>query len=298
MLRRLLVPLDGSELAEAALAEAVCLAGPLGAGITLLHIVEAHAPHAVHADRHLTEAEEARRYLDAVAEKIPAGIAVDKHVHENKVEDVAGSIVEHVHELRPDLVVMCTHGRADLKRILYGSLAQQVIATGAVPVLLVPEGHSFCLGPAGARTILMPLDGERAHEEGIPLVAHLAKVLTARLHLLTVVHTAQTLRGERAATASMLPATMNLMLEMETENAQSYLAEQAGRLGLQGVSVTYSVVRGRRAEEILSAATVLSADLVVLATHGRKGAAAFWKASVAPRVLEKSAVPVLLIPAK
>lgn len=298
MLRRLLVPLDGSDLAEAALGEAVCLAVPLGAGITLLHLVEAHAPHAVHDHRHLTQAGEAHEYLDTVAAKLPATIPVEKHVHENQVQDVAQSIVDHVEELKPDLVVMCTHGRTDIRRLLYGSLAQQVVASGTVPVLMAPLGHTLCLSPAGARTILMPLDGQKAHEEGIPLVAHLARAVGARLHLLTVVHTVRNLPGERAATASMLPATMNAMLEMETENAQAYLTELAARLGAQALSVTHSVVRGKRVEEILSAATVLSADLIVLATHGKKGTQAFWNASVAPRVLEKSPIPVLLIPAK
>ena len=298
MLRRLLVPLDGSDLAEAALAEAASLAVPLGASITLLHVVEAHAPSAVHAHRHLTQAEEAHEYLDMVAATIPPTIPVEKHVHENKVEDVARGIVDHVEELKPDLVVMCTHGRTDLRRLLHGSLAQQVVASGVVPVLLVPEGYSFRLGPAGARTVLMPLDGQKAHEQGIPLVAHLARAIGARLHLLSVVHTVQSLRGEQAATASMLPATMHAMLEIEAENAKTYLAELAARLSTEALSVTHSVVRGKRVEEILAAATVLSADLVALATHGRKGTQAFWNASVAPRVLEKSPIPVLLIPAR
>ena len=298
MLRRLLVPLDGSELAEAALAEAACLAVPLGASITLLHIIEADAPHAVHDYHHLTEVQEAREYLDTAAADIPPGIPVEKHVHENKVQDVAKSIVDHVEELAPDLVVMCTHGRADLKRLLYGSLAQQVVASGTTPVLLVPQHHMFCLGPAGARTVLMPLDGDKAHEQAIPLVAHLARALSARLHLLTVVHTVSSARGEQAAAASMLPATMSAVLDMEQESAASHLAELAAILNAQGLSVTQSVVRGRRVEEILSAATVLSADLVVLATHGHKGTQAFWNASVAPRVLEKSPIPVLLVPAK
>lgn len=298
MLRRLLVPLDGSDLAEAALAEAVCLAGPLGAGITLLHIIEAHAPHAVHDHHHLTQVQEAHEYLDQVAAKLPGTIPVEKHVHENKVQDVAQSIVEHVEELAPDLVVMCTHGKADLKRLLYGSLAQQVVASGVVPVLLAPQGHTFGLGPSGARTVLMPLDGEKAHEEGIPLVVHLTRALGARLHLLTVVQTVHSLRGERAAAASMLPATMSAMLDMETDNAATYLAELAAQLSTQGLAVTHSVIRGHRVEEILLAATVLSADLIVLATHGRKGTQAFWNASVAPRVLEKSPIPVLLVPAR
>ena len=150
----------------------------------------------------------------------------------------------HVEELAPDLVVMSTHGRADLKRLLYGSLAQQVVAGGVVPVLLAPQGHTFCLGPSGARTVLMPLDGEKAHEEGIPLVVHLTRALGARLHLLTVVHTVQSLRGERAAAASMLPATMNAMLEMEAENAAIYLAELTAQLSTQGLAVTHSVIRG------------------------------------------------------
>ena len=64
MFKNLLVPLDGSSLAESALTVARFLALNLGASVTLLHIIERDAPAAVHSERHLTNSEEALVYLD------------------------------------------------------------------------------------------------------------------------------------------------------------------------------------------------------------------------------------------
>ena len=67
MFKHILVPLDGSHLAEAALAPAARIAGTLGAPVTLIHIIEQEAPREVHKDRHLTQADEAQAYLREVA---------------------------------------------------------------------------------------------------------------------------------------------------------------------------------------------------------------------------------------
>src|SRR5664280_859501 len=112
MFKHLLVPLDGSRMAEVSLPAAVSLARTLGAAVTLFHVIERDAPQDIHGERHLTSPEEARGYLDEVAARFfPADIPVERHVHVGEVNDVARSIAEHVGELCPDLIVMCTHGR-------------------------------------------------------------------------------------------------------------------------------------------------------------------------------------------
>lgn len=126
MFQQILLPLDGSRLAEAALPAAVHLALNLGASLTLIHVIECQAPPAVHGERHLTQADEARAYLDEFARRaVPAGLPVARHVHAQEVEDVAESLVEHVRELAPDLIVMCTHGRGGLRSLMFGSVAQR-----------------------------------------------------------------------------------------------------------------------------------------------------------------------------
>ena len=298
MLHNLLVPLDGSELAEAALPAAVSIATSTGAGITLLHIIEEDAPHEVHHERHLAEPGEAQKYLDDVSARlVPAGLIRQTHVHAAAARDVAGGIVQHVEELAPDIVIMCAHGRRDIWRFLYGSLAQQVLASRRIPVLLVRPGQRPIWGAPGGRQILVPLDGEEEHERGLSLIGDIARGAGAQLRLMTVVQTLSSLRGERAAAASMLPGTASVMLSIEQENAQSYLDGISARLAGQGITCQTEIARGEPAESIVERATAAKVDMIALTTHGRKGTRAFWAASVAPAVIEKSPVPILLIPA-
>ena len=90
MFKHIFIPLDGSRLAEAALPAAVFLAETLGARVTLMHVIEHDAPQEIHGDRHLSDPEEARQYLDEVAARaFPPGTDVERHVHGNEVRNVA-----------------------------------------------------------------------------------------------------------------------------------------------------------------------------------------------------------------
>ena len=139
--RTLLVPLDGSHLAEAVLPAVECLASRFHATVTLLHVLEQAARATIHGQRHLTDSAEAKTYLGGVAERLRAtGIAVTIHVHGVREGDVARSIVDHSQEINADLVILCTHGGSGLRGVLFGSIAQQVLRQGAEPILLIPPG--------------------------------------------------------------------------------------------------------------------------------------------------------------
>src|SRR5512140_3482666 len=197
MFKHLLVPLDGSKLAEAALPAAVLLSKALGATVTLLHIIEKDAPQEIHGDRHLTNNDDACRYLDDVAQKFfPPEMEVETHVHTEEVKDVARSIVDHSGEFAPDLIVLCAHGAGGWREVMVGSIAQQVIGLGKTPILLVRPGEAGTDVPS-LHKILVPLDGDASHEACLPLAAELAQRLGASLSLLNVVHTLGTLPGER-----------------------------------------------------------------------------------------------------
>src|SRR5689334_432780 len=165
MFKHILIPLDGSRLAEAALGAGIYLAGLLGATVTLLHVIERDAPREVHGDRHLRDAAEATAYLDQVAARaFPPDIHVERHVHGPEVTDVARGIAGHVGELGPDLIVMCTHGRGGLRGWMFGRIAHQVVNLGTKPVLLVQPAESGATPPFSCRRLLVPLDGNPAHE--------------------------------------------------------------------------------------------------------------------------------------
>ena len=141
MFKHILLPLDGSQLAESALPVVAYLAEKLKARVTLLHVIEKNAPTAVHGQRHLVDNEEAYQYLEEIAEKVfPDSMEVYRHVHTEEVNQVSQSIVQHSDEFAPDLIVMCAHGEGGLRDFVVGSIAQQVIAAGSIPVLfLQPE---------------------------------------------------------------------------------------------------------------------------------------------------------------
>jgi nucleotide-binding universal stress UspA family protein len=292
--KNILVPLDGSKLSEASLDAASTLAQKLGSHVTLLHVIEQGAPSEVHREHHLTDAEEARVYLDQVARSaFPASVQVETHVHTAPVSDVASSIVEHAaNEFEPDLIVTCTHGRGGMRDVLFGSIAQQVVAQGTTPLLLIkPDAAKFQL-----RRILAPLDPDSVHDEGLPLAESLARVFDAELHLLSVVPTLSTLTGEQAATSSLMPGTTQAMLDIREENARVDLQDHVEQLRAQQVKAAADVVRGDAALTILRVAEKSRADMVVLSTHGKAGMGAFWARSVAPHVAQRLKTPLLLIP--
>ena len=156
MFKNILVPLDGSKLSEASLDSAAVIAQKLKSHVMLLHVIEQDAPTEVHQEHHLTQADEAHAYLEKVASRaFPPGVKVETHVHTAPVSDVARSIVEHaLTEFKPDLIVTCTHGRSGVRDALFGSIAQQIVAQGATPLLLIrPDSPPFKL-----EKILVPLD--------------------------------------------------------------------------------------------------------------------------------------------
>jgi nucleotide-binding universal stress UspA family protein len=303
MFKHLLVPLDGSALAEAALPAAAYLAEVLGASVTLIHIIEEDAPHEIHGDRHLSQPDEAYTYLEEAARALPRGLAVACHVHTLPASDVARGIVEHVDEFAPDLIVMCTHGSGGLLGLVVGSIAQQVIAFCTTPVFLVHPGEVSHTAPTGEggvwkplRRLLVPLDGNPDHELGLSLAVGLAHACAAELHLIAAVHTAGTLTWQPAATARLLPSMTDAYLDLAQEEAVAYLQRCVGPLQGTDLSVSAEVQRGDPADVIVKTADRVQADLIVLSTHARSQMDAFWSGSVTPKVMSRTPLPLLLVP--
>jgi nucleotide-binding universal stress UspA family protein len=299
MFKHLLVPLDGSRMAEGSLAAAVSLARTFGAVVTLIHVIERGAPQDIHGERHLTSPDEARDYLGEVAARVfPADISVERHVHSSEVNDVARSIAEHAEELGPDLIVMCTHGRGGLRGLMFGSIAQQVIRLGTTPVLLVPPVTTGVPPAFSCDRLLVALDGNPEHEEGLKVAASLAKIGGAELCLIMAVHTVDTLSGEQAATAKLLPGATHALLDLAEKDAREYLHGHITALQAAGVTATADVRRGDPVIVILGASKRTRADLIVLATHGKTGMDAFWSGSATPNVTSRSDIPLLLVPVR
>jgi nucleotide-binding universal stress UspA family protein len=299
MFKSILVPLDGSKLAETAFAPAISLAQTLDAPVTLLHIIEKDAPQEVHSDRHLTQADEANSYLKKIAADPAAReIKVDTHVHTAEVKDVAVSITQHAsEEFNPDLIVMCSHGSGGFRDILFGSIAQQVLAGGKTPLLLL-QPKSADPQPFQLRRLLVPLDSESIHDESLHYALALAKAYHAEIYLLTVIPTFSTLTGKEAAVSSMLPVTATAFLEILEETSREHLQTHLNEFLRAGYNVNAEIGRGDPAEVIVSTASRIGADMILLSTHRKAGMNAFWARSVAPNVVRKTHIPLLLVPLK
>jgi nucleotide-binding universal stress UspA family protein len=295
MFRHLLVPLDGSGLAEAVLPVTAELAARFEATVTLLHVMERAAPATVHGERHLTDVSDAERYLEAVERRLALpDRPVRRHVHQAKEGDVALAIVRHAAELGVDLVVMSRHGRGGVRDLVVGSIAQQVLQRGATPIVLVRPAVGT--PPAfTCRRILVPLDGIAAHEPALDAAVELGRRFAAHLHLVIVVPTPATLSGGTAAAGTMMPLATKALLELATEGAAEYARRQIERLQMDGIEATAEVRRGDPAPNLIEAAERANADFIVMATHGRAGLEAFWEGSVSAKVTARFGRPVLLV---
>ncbi len=295
MFRHLLVPLDGSRLAETVLPAAAELATRMGAALTLLHVVESEAPARVHGERHLTVREEAAAYLEEARKWLAdQGIAADTRV-EVSPGDVAERIGREAAAIAADLVALCTHGGRGVRGLLFGRVAQQVLARGRVPVFLMPPSAQGREAAFVCRRVLVPLDGTQASEGVLPAAEALALAFDSTLVLESVIPTLSTIRGVRGATARLMPRMGAAVLDEEASDAAVYLGEIVARLEDAGIEVEGVVERGEPVRVLEDAAARHSADIFAMATHGRAGVSAIWEGSIAARLLEKSGRPLLLV---
>jgi nucleotide-binding universal stress UspA family protein len=297
LLERVLVPLDGSRLAEAVLPIATRLTDACGARISLLHAIEKGAPAQVHGERHLISSKEAEEYLAQVSQRLTAPTRqVDYHIHEVPVGDVPESIASHAEEAQSNLIILSTHGEGGIREALWGSIAQQVLQRSARPVLLVRARSDGQTAEFAPRSIMVPLDATAAAEAALPFATALARCLGAHLRLVIVVATTETVSGEQIPTATFLPATTRALLDVQEKQALAYLERLAQSIRATGVPTIAEVRRGETVAELATDTGEHGDGLVVVATHGRAGLQAIWASSVADRLLKRTRAPILLVP--
>jgi nucleotide-binding universal stress UspA family protein len=296
MFKHILVPLDGSKLAEAILPIAFFFASKFKAPVTLLHVIEQDAPDEVHRDRHLTEVSEAEEYLKGISLSfIKKRIKVNWHVHTAPVANVARSIIDHsADEYQPDLILLCAHGNSGMHDLFFGNIAQQVSAASNASVLLIKPRKNAA--PFNIRSILLPLDNESIHDKAIPFAEELATSCKAQLNLLCVIPTLGTLTGEQAATGNLMPSATSAFLDINEEIAVEHFQAHLNEFQHKGIKATASIDRGDPATVIAKTAEANLCDLIIFGSHGHTGLDAFWNRSVAASVGRKLMIPLLLIP--
>jgi nucleotide-binding universal stress UspA family protein len=286
---RILVPLDGSRLAEAVLPAACSIAEKLDARLLLLHVLERDAPATVHGEPHLYDADEAVAYLEEHAQRLrERALAAEVHVHERPVRDVAVAVDGHAHELAADLIAMCSHGRSNLRTQLIGSIAERILHGGSVPILLRtvrhPDSATFEL-----RKLLVPIDFGHDVDAALDAAISLARPYGADLVLLSVPEPLL------PAASRFLPGTTALTRAFEGDDLRRRLSELAQRLRTEDRQVRTIVAEASPAEAILHAAESLPADLIVLVTHAHTGFSSWYEPSTGQRLLRRPNLTLLLI---
>jgi len=274
MLKRILVPLDGSGLAEQALTYATAIAQATSAEITLLRVTTAHTMPGVDSRERMQGAiDEAQQYIDKEAARVSAlGFACHGVV---RVGHAAECITESARTRQVDLIVMTTHARTGPGRWILGSVAESVVAASPVPVLVQRAWQPLFGDPVlkERRRIVVPLDGSAFAETVLEPAATLARDLQAELFLLTVEDDPFSIRS-----------------------ADDYLAGVQCRMAddYPDVRVRPEVRNGDVAGAIEAAVAQLESSLVLMATHGRTGPRRAVLGSVAGKLLQDSEVPVVL----
>ncbi|KTG25126.1 universal stress protein, partial [Haloferax profundi] len=194
-------------------------------------------------------------------------------------------IVAYATDAGVDLVVMPTHGRTGLSRLVLGSTTERVVRSSEVPVLTMqPDTNTEVSYPY--ERVLVPTDGSECATAAVRFGSRLATSTNSEFHALSVVdigHLGVDIRG---------PA---LIEEYESRandliNEAATVAHEEGVDGVTAVENRVSVVRGIR-----TYIDEHDIDLVVIGTHGRRGFDRFMLGSVAEKILRRSPVPVVTI---
>ena len=297
MFDHMIVPLDGSRLAEAVLPMAVYLSTVFESQVTLVHIIEENAPLVIHGDRHLITLQESETYLENIRqEHFPSDTRARCHVHARAEQNVADGILLHQSELNPDLIIMSTHGRGGLRQIIFGSIAQQVVESGQTPVLIIRPEAVDRRKAKPIHTLFAASDNDPQHWQGLQPAFQLAKKTKARLHILGVVPTMGALSGKHATMGRLMPATTYHVLEIAESELLSFLTEKTRPLSKSDIGFSIKVSRGDPATLIIKTADAVEADIIILGTHGKAGATAFWAGSIAAKVVKQTMHPLLLVP--
>lgn len=291
--QKILLPLDGSPLAEHALHHLTWLATPAATELIVVNAMETWryamaGSELAWSDIFTSIRGEAEAYLATQRQQLQhAGYRVTTHVVEG---DAAQVILDLAQTTGADLIAMSTHGRTGFMRWTLGSVAERVVHGAQIPIFLAREVTQPRVGPLGS--ILLPLDGSAVAEQALPEAQALAFANDAHLLLLQVIQ-----RLDESSQRLFFKdevAAKSTFAEWRAQ-AESYLAGVALRLERAGVGCSYRVVVDNPDKAICDLTKDNGVDLVVMGTHGRTGMQRWVYGSVANKVLRGASCPLLLV---
>lgn len=307
MYKNMLIPVDGSKLAESAFAYAKELAGRLGTNVTILHVVDPRESETLpmHQAYVSHSAETVRRRISDIQKRLGKKQSAEvPHVSgEVAVGHAAEQILRYTAEKGVDLIVMSTHGRTGMWRWVLGSVADKVLRASPVPVLLV---RSETAEKGGFEkwtdiTVIVPLDGSPLAESVLPHVQALAQQVGNEMLNVVLVRICEP-PSMPAIPGAEVPFNWQQLMDESwaacKKTTKEYLAGIENHLKQTGLQVRSEPIEQMKysvAEEIVDYANKIPFSLIVMATHGRSGVSRWAYGSVAHKVLTGSSSPVLMV---
>jgi len=299
MYQRVLLPLDGSELAEVALSYAKGIASRLGLEVILLHV--AGKGEAESLPLHQAYIEHASEMLQGEMAEVQGKTGGQPVVVKGEVTVgyPAEEILRYAGEKEVDLILMATHGRSGVRRWVLGSVADKVLRSAAPPVLLIRAGmpKDAAYERWSNPRMLVPLDGSELAELVLPHVEVLAspQVGAAEVVLVSICEPLVLPTVTTPETSVNWGTAADEYLAKSRKSAEGYLSKVQRRLTDAGIKVSLEVLEGDPATEIIDYAIKRQVNLIVMATHGRSGIGRWAYGSVAQKVLHGGSSPILMV---
>jgi nucleotide-binding universal stress UspA family protein len=294
-IRHILVPVDFSECSRRAVEYASALADWYGATLTLFH-ASAAAPMAYASGSPLlppaAPPREDREALIGALRRMAGGRSgVECDVEE---QPAAEAILARAAADRTDLIVMGTHGRSGVPRLLLGSVAERVLREAPCPVLVVPRAGADAARAVGARVarVLCAVDFSDAAMHSLEYATSLAQHAHVPLTILHVVEPLPELPADVHETIGGGPASLTAYVAAATEDRRRRLDEAAADVGSSS-AVETRLASGSPAREILRAAGTDTDNVIVMGVHGRRAADRLFFGSTAQDVVRHAPFPVL-----
>jgi nucleotide-binding universal stress UspA family protein len=300
----ILLPHDGSELADSTLPYAVALQRATGAPVELLRVLEELKPIYDSGSRRLIwiDPDQPRtemahsELLDPIATRLAEQGQRPKQVI--RVGDPRREILLEAESLDRPLIVLASHGRGGLSRLVFGSVASGVLRASRGPILIVRARHlADQVRQVTFKKLLVPLDGSALSEAALPFAVKLAHDAGAQLVLVRVAETFRDELPKNTTNLFMEPSYKAMLARFETleQETSTYLAAVAERLRGESIDVSTEALSGDPYREITAAVERVTPDLIVMATHGRGGITRWFYGSVADRLLTTTTLPILLV---
>jgi nucleotide-binding universal stress UspA family protein len=301
MYSRVIMPLDGSNLAEHILPYVRILANGLQVPVDIVRVVEPAEFLATDPDSYpkwdadfeamLTNVKtRAGEYINDVAKELSGTVPEVNQVFDT--QDPVGHIINQAN-LHPDaLIAMSTHGRAGIRKWVMGSVTEKVMSSVENPMLIVrPREPGASVRGMRVENVVVPLDGSELAEQSLPVAVSLAKTLGLGIVLVRVIS-----RGIESFSFDTYHSVVyeDIMKSIE-QDAVSYLSSVGGKLEAEGVTDVEQVVcTGYAPTAIMETSQEKGNAIIAMTSHGRTGMKDWLMGSVADKVVRGSGIPVLL----